>query len=230
MVSIAVLFGLSAASLPLGAEGDAGAADAGHIDFRVIHRECKPCRLEDALLTRSAVGAIDCGRAVNKASTKDAADCVSKAERDRKPFKVLSVSFGSVSAELRASLPLANAFELSCAFRLNWLLLRAGGFGADVFGLGDEVALARYDSSGAWLLQAQVPLTAGVGYQDAISNLSGVALMDDLAAWSVLAARDQKVGKAAHLRLGLGYRNRPGILVLQSFGPVLARFDVYWRF
>ena len=36
---------------------------------------------------------------------------------------------------------------------------------------------------------------------------------------------------AAHLGQGsgIGYRHRPGVLFVESIGPVMLTFDVYWR-
>jgi hypothetical protein len=50
-----------------------------------------------------------------------------------------------------------------------------------------------------------------------------------VSSWSVLLARDHLLGKKGHVRFGLGYRNRPGILLLESIGHLMLRLDIYWR-
>ena len=37
------------------------------------------------------------------------------------------------------------------------------------------------------------------------------------------------LGDTTHLRVGAGYRNRPGILIVDSIGNFIFQFDVYWR-
>jgi hypothetical protein len=59
--------------------------------------------------------------------------------------------------------------------------------------------------------------------------LEGTLALDDLSAWSVMLARDQLFDKKGHVRFGIGYRHRPGLLLVESLGPVMMTFDVYWR-
>jgi len=61
------------------------------------------------------------------------------------------------------------------------------------------------------------------------ADAGGALVLDDLSSWSVVISRDQLFGDVAHVRFGVGYRNRPGILLVDSLGNLVLEFDVYWR-
>lgn len=140
----------------------------------------------------------------------------------------------SVPAELRASVPLFEAFELSLATRASWMLVKLAELDFNSLTLGAEATLWRHDRRGAFLLQGRLPLVAGnvltASEVLGIVGASGSIWFDDTRGWSVLFARDQLVGSRARLRVGLGYRARPGVLFLESLGNVLVSANVRWRF
>jgi hypothetical protein len=142
------------------------------------------------------------------------------------------ITAATVPVEVRASVPLPWNLEMTFTTKASWVLLHAGQVDIDVVLVSELLSLVRYDSRGAWLFQAQLPLTTIGRIQTSQygGSLAGFAFFDDVPAWSVLLARDLQLGEKTHLRFGLGYRNRPGILFLQSLGPVLLSLDLYWRF
>ena len=146
--------------------------------------------------------------------------------------RLIRVQLLYVPVELRASVPLPKGFEANFAFQASFLEAGTNESTLRSAGLGAEATLVRYDSIGAWFLQGKVPLVAGAGGRFALygATFEGMAPFGNLAAWSVMVGRDQKIGRSAHLRVGVGYRNRPGIVVVESLGPVAYNLDFYWRF
>jgi hypothetical protein len=136
---------------------------------------------------------------------------------------------------LRASVPLAEQWEVELAGNYRYLLLQTKSSSSSPRSASVEATLMRYDSRGAFYLQARLPLFTTQAAQAQTSNilgkslLSGSLTLDDVAAWSVFFGRDLTFGKKAHLRAGLGYVREPGIIVIDSYGNLLAKVDVYWR-
>jgi hypothetical protein len=130
-----------------------------------------------------------------------------------------------------ATIPLAENLELDLAGTYNALLLNARETTLSVLALQAEPTLVLYDAKGSWILIGRVPLmrTQLVAAEVLGSRLSGTLTQDDVESWGVMLARDHIFGQSGHIRFGLGYRNRPGIVLLQSFGRILATFDIYWR-
>jgi len=138
-----------------------------------------------------------------------------------------------VPAALRATLPLADRWEINAAWTYRATMMGATGSGLDTSWLHFEPGIVRYDRFGAWMVTAIVPLltraTASLDKVLGKTNVSAVINLDDLDAWGLLLSRELCLGGATHLRLGIGYRNRPGILVYESMGYVLTSLDLYWR-
>lgn len=133
----------------------------------------------------------------------------------------------------RVTVPLLPGMELNLSANARLLVTSLPGLALDNRDVRGELALLRYDEGGAWLLEGRFPLLSqqNQSLQNVLGQgtLSGSLLLDDLASWGVLLARDFAVGETMHVRLGLGYRNRPGILMLDSIGNLLFQFDLYWR-
>lgn len=133
----------------------------------------------------------------------------------------------------RATVPLGGAFELTVAANARVLVLNLPGVAQNTRDLRAELALIHHDDHGAWILEGRFPLLTHQTLQlDELlgqANVSGSLLLDDVGAWGVVVSRDQALGESMHVRLGLGYRNRPGILLVESVGNLLLQFDVYWR-
>jgi hypothetical protein len=135
---------------------------------------------------------------------------------------------------VRSSVPLAEDLQLHLGAGYQRQLLRFEGLGYDRHLVHAESTLARYDTRGAFLLTAKMPLFSvqRIRMEGALlggASLSGTLALDDVSAWSVMLARDHLFGKTGHLRFGIGYRHRPGFIMLESLGHMLLTFDVYWR-
>ncbi|MGQ0507739.1 MAG: hypothetical protein ACT4TC_20750 [Myxococcaceae bacterium] len=143
-----------------------------------------------------------------------------------------------VPAELRLTVPLVRTWEINVAgsFLYNSVdLATSATTGVSQKGIivGSEMTLVRYDSKGAWYLQGKLPLLSTdsqtVRLEGSTLPRVGSVTRDDISAWSLLVGRDLTFSDQAHLRLGVGYRNQPGIFLVQSFGKVIATVDLYWR-
>jgi hypothetical protein len=134
---------------------------------------------------------------------------------------------------VRSSVPLADDLWLHMGAGYHRQLLRVEGLGYDRHLVHAETTLARHDSRGAFLLTAKMPLFSvqQVRLEGPLGGgvLNGALALDDIAAWNVMLARDHIFGKTSHVRFGVGYRRRPGLIFLESLGHVLLTFDVYWR-
>lgn len=143
----------------------------------------------------------------------------------------LSFAMVKLPMGVRASTPLASNLELHLAGLGDLSYLQLAESSQWSFGLRSELTLALYDHKGAFLLRARFPLlTHSLSTLDLFgAQLSGTLVLDDLASWGILLARDHIFSETIHLRLGLGYRHRPGTILLDSIGRVLVELDVFWR-
>ena len=143
------------------------------------------------------------------------------------------VDIASFPFVLRGSVPLADNLDLTLGAGYSWFILNSGDTDLSYQRLRAETTLVRYDSRGAFLLTAELPLlnTTRARLDSLLgkSNIAGALTLDDVSAWSVFLARDHLLGETAHVRFGFGYRNRPGIILVESIGNFMLRFDVYWR-
>jgi hypothetical protein len=140
----------------------------------------------------------------------------------------------SFPAEVRATVPLAERLELNLATQYRALVLRLG---RDV-ALSNQVVsvestLGLYDAGGAWLLTGRLPvLTHNAARTPGLAggvDLNAALTLDAVNAWSVQLGRDQLLGESAHLKVGLGWRASPGVLLVESLGHALLQLDLYWR-
>lgn len=135
--------------------------------------------------------------------------------------------------ELRGTVPLADRLELTFVGRLNGVFTNLVGQAFSNTSVGAEAILVRYDDRGAWILSGRFPLfsQARVRLESLLGNatIDGVITLDDLASWGGMISRDMLFGQTGHLRLGVGYRNTPGILLLQSIGRLTFDLSLYWR-
>jgi len=133
----------------------------------------------------------------------------------------------------RATVPLGGDFELNLAATVRAQVLALPGVSQNVRDLRSELTLIRYDGSGAWMLQGRFPILTHQSMQATQvlgqASVTGSLLLDDVDAWGVVLFRDQVMGDTTHLRFGLGYRNRPGLILADSLGNVILQFDLYWR-
>jgi len=151
--------------------------------------------------------------------------------------------FFSVPVALRATVPLAAGFELHLAGKFSWLALRGmpDAFSGrdtprdtDTRTFAAQVTLARYDSSGAFYLQGTLPVLTNAhaavpNFLGRIDVVSSDMILGNTDAWSVLLGRDQAFGSNFHVRLGIGYRNKPGLFT-ESIDRVMVDLNGYWRF
>lgn len=139
----------------------------------------------------------------------------------------------SVPAAARATVPLADEVDLNLALHYRWLALTVPEVSQNSHDLGGEVTLVRYDANGAFTLQGKVPFFGAQHlHLDSLlgkSDVTGILVLDTVSSWSLMLARDQLFSDTGHIRFGLGYRRRPGLLLLESVGNVMLQFDVYWR-
>lgn len=139
----------------------------------------------------------------------------------------------SVPAAARATVPLADELDLNLALNYRWLVLTVPEVAQNSHDLGAEVTLVRYDAHGAFLLQGKIPFFGAQHLHLASllgkTDVNGILVLDTVSSWGVMLARDQMFSDTGHIRFGLGYRHRPGILLLESVGNVMLQLDVYWR-
>lgn len=135
--------------------------------------------------------------------------------------------------EARASVPLSQRFELHLGAVGRWSVAGLAGAGLSTTSLRLDVSLSRTDASGAWVATGRFPLLTRAGVRMdsllGVSDVAGALMLDDLASWGLVLARDQLIGDRLHLRFGVGYRNTYGILLYESLGHLLMTFDLYWR-
>jgi len=133
----------------------------------------------------------------------------------------------------RGTVSLSDTLQLNLGAGYRRLVLEAEETSLNSNLLHVETTLVRHDARGAFLLTARAPLLnlQHMRAESILGNrvLEGTLALDDLSAWSVMLARDQLFDKKGHVRFGIGYRHRPGILLVESLGPVMLTFDVYWR-
>ncbi len=146
--------------------------------------------------------------------------------------QLLKTTIVQVHAIPRATVPLPAGFELTLAAEARALILDAQGVSQNTRDLRGELSLVHEDIAGAWLVQARFPIltqqTMTLAELLGKTNVSGSLVLDDLSSWSIVVARDSGTA-GAHFRIGAGYRNRPGVFFVDSFGPVILFVDLYWR-
>lgn len=139
----------------------------------------------------------------------------------------------SVPGELRASVPVADRVELNFAALGTGLWGSVGDLlSASGISVAAEAGVGLYDDHGAWLFVGRLPLMARQSVSSSGTlglELAGTVVMDDLTGWSVLVARDQVFGDTLHGRVGMGWRGRPGLFMLEGIGSFVVQLDVYWR-
>ncbi|WNG24874.1 hypothetical protein F0U62_13285 [Cystobacter fuscus] len=139
----------------------------------------------------------------------------------------------SIPVAVRGTVPLADNLNLHLGAGYHRFAFAFEETATDSNALHVETTLARHDSRGAFLLTAKAPLLniQHARSQSAIDNrpLEGTLALDGISSWSVMLARDHLFGKTGHVRFGIGYRHRPGILLVESIGPVVVNFNLYWR-
>lgn len=149
--------------------------------------------------------------------------------------QLIKASFFWVPAEVRATVPLTEYLDLSVAMKYRLasgsLPPSAGALSFASHNISWVSTLVYHDPLGATFLELTVP---AVNIARAKLSLEGVALdgtlaLDNVAAWGVMIGRDQRFGRTGHLRVGVGYRHQPGILVLDSYGNLMVSLDYYWR-
>lgn len=147
--------------------------------------------------------------------------------------RMADIDIASFPLVLRGSVPLSDNLDLTLGAGYSWFILNSGDTDLSYQRLRAETTLVRYDSRGAFLLTAELPLlnTTRARLDSLLgkSNIAGSLTLDDVSAWSVFLARDQLLGDAGHVRFGVGYRNRPGIIIVDSIGNLMLRLDIYWR-
>ena len=134
---------------------------------------------------------------------------------------------------VRGTVPLSDTLQLNLGAGYRRLVFDAAAASLNSNLLHVETTLVRHDEHGAFLLTARVPLL-NIQQQRAENVLGGRVLegtlaLDDVSSWSLMLARDHLFDSTGHVRFGLGYRHRPGILLVESLGPVMLTFDLYWR-
>lgn len=134
---------------------------------------------------------------------------------------------------IHATTPIQGPYELTLGAGYRIIHLANANSSQQFRSLTAEASVIRYDRRGAWLVTVKAPIlrTAAVNAEDVLGNsaLSSSLTLDDTNAWSVLFARDQTFGKTTHFRFGAGYRNRPGIIAVESWGRAVVELDLYWR-
>lgn len=138
-----------------------------------------------------------------------------------------------VPLELRATVPLADKVDLHLGGIGRWSVLDVDGGGFSVGSLRLDVSVSRSDRRGAWIATARLPLVTRarvkVDSLFGVNHVTGSILLDDLPAWGLLVAREQRLGTRWRARLGLGYRNTYGIALYESVGHLLVNLDLSWR-
>lgn len=146
-----------------------------------------------------------------------------------------------VPLEAHATVPLSGPWSADLAGLYRWFKIDQktpvpGGVDEQMISvqrLRAEVSVLRYDDRGAFVLQLLFPLLSSSGLISRNSRdrlaMEGSFTADDLGAWGVMLGRDHVVGQSTHLRAWVGYRNRPGVSGLDSFGRLLLQANVSWR-
>ncbi len=143
----------------------------------------------------------------------------------------LGFGFALANGEVRATIPLNDVWEVSVAPKYRLVSLKFADTNTFFHNVSWTTVLIHHDPYGAMYLDFTVP---ALTITQARANIGGVTVagtlaLDNLPAWSVMLGRDQRIGQTGHLRLGVGYRNRPGIIVLDSFGNLMVSLDYIWR-
>jgi len=140
-------------------------------------------------------------------------------------------SFYAVPAEVRATVPLVENLALTIAAKYRMVGAQLNGDGLAAHSLGAAATLVYHDRVGSTFLQVMVPVVnimRSSGVTEGVP-VQGTLALDNVASWGVMLGRDQRLGRTGHLRVGVGYRNEPGILVLDSYGKLMVSLDYYWR-
>lgn len=148
--------------------------------------------------------------------------------------------FVAIPLALRTTAALAPDLDLNVAWRFEAQLGALAGLRTGSNSFRSELSLVRTDAGGAWLLEATLPIFVqqATGAESLLgkADVLGFATLDTLPAWSVVLTRDFSIpvrwfspDDDFHVRLGAGYRHRPGIVFLESFGHVVVVFDLYVR-
>ncbi len=147
--------------------------------------------------------------------------------------RLVDINAFAFPAAVRGTVPLSDTLQLNLGAGYQRLVLDAEQTSLNTNQIHFETTLVRADARGAFLLTGKLPLLnlQRVRTESVLGNrvLEGTLALDDVSAWSVMLARDQFFGKTGHARFGIGYRHRPGILLVESLGPVMLTFDMYWR-
>jgi len=147
--------------------------------------------------------------------------------------RLLGVSVLAFPLAARGTVPLSDNLQLNLGAGYQHLALDTDGTSLNRNLLHVETTLVRHDSRGAFLLTAKAPLLnlQRVRAESVLGNriLEGTLALDDVSSWSVMLARDHLFDKKGHVRFGIGYRHRPGVILVESIGPVMLTFDMYWR-
>lgn len=142
-----------------------------------------------------------------------------------------SFGFATARAEVRATISLADNWEMSMAPVYQLLRIKLEDFDWLNHGVSWTMVLVRHDDLGSMYLQFTVPALSIAQARLNIGGVptSGVLALDNMPAWGVMLGRDHRIGKTGHLRVGIGYRNRSGLLVLESIGNLMLSLDYIWR-
>ena len=145
----------------------------------------------------------------------------------------LAVPHVFVPVWLRTTAAIGPAWELSASAGLTTIVLGRGRADLLRSDLSAELSLIHYDDAGAWLLTGTAPISSWyrtqVNLEGIPSPVSGTVQFDSLDAWSLVVGRDFAFGPTAHFRAGVGYRNRPGLFLVDSFDGLIVKLDLYWR-
>lgn len=140
-------------------------------------------------------------------------------------------SFYAVPAEVRVTVPLVEDLDFTVAAKYRMVGAQLNGVDMAAHSVGAMATLVYHDRVGSTFLQVMVPAASIMGIRGAVEGIpeQGTLALDNVASWGVMLGRDQRIGRTGHLRLGVGYRNQPGILVLDSYGKLMVSLDYYWR-
>jgi hypothetical protein len=134
---------------------------------------------------------------------------------------------------LHSTFPLAQSWEMTISPQYDIVQLGTPTVNSNVRTASVQSTLVRYDKSGAFYLEGELPLFVTQSTDALVApgvSIAGFVTTDSMASWSLLVGRDQAFGYSGHMRLGVGYRRTPGIIFLQSLGHALVQLDIYWRF
>ncbi len=136
-----------------------------------------------------------------------------------------------VPAELRSTIPITENWNVSTALKYRALGFDRKEVAMNFHSFVWASNIVRHDPSGAFFVELTMPLANITRNRSTFQglDLAGTLVLDNVPAWGVLVGRDQRIGKSAHLRFGVGYRNKPGIIVVDSIGNLMATLDLYWR-